>query len=326
MRQVWWMPVVLIWLGACSAVGQEAAAPPPTLTLRPLSSATSPATEVPAASPTPTPAATSTPTPSATPPPSATPLRSGLVDALRSVNLRAGPGVSYASMAALQPGERVLLLAQDEDASWHKVQLADGREGWVAASLIAQEAAPGPGSDLPVIAVAEVQATATALVSAGDAPAAEPAAPAAEGPGEQTGNGTLRTGVDVLAYCDDPDFGFPAPTDIVAGSTIDVWWGWYARTEAQIAAHLANAMYNVTVDGEPLGDWKYYRVAPYQRGINTHIDWYVPYGPLDAGEHRIVFELTWREAISDGYNNFGPGTVTEQQTGSCTFRVLPAQP
>ena len=329
MRRFWLIFVALVWLGACSAFGQEAVAPP-TVTLVPVASATPLSTATPLASVTPVASATATPPPSATSPPSATPTRSGLIDAVRSVNLRAGPGVGYAPLAALQPGERVTLLAQDVDDNWHQVQLADGREGWVAASLIAEEDAPAPQGDLPVIAVESIQATATAL--AGDAgsvaaPLAQGGAQAGEGPVEQAAAGTIRTGVDVLAYCDAAEHGFPPPTDLVAGSTIDVWWNWYARTEAQIAAHLANAVYSVTVDGEPLNDWKDYRLAPYRHDDgNTHVDWYVPYGPLAAGEHRITYELTWRNAVSDGYRRFGPGTGTTQETGNCTFRVLPATP
>ncbi len=328
MRRFWLTIVALVWLSACSAVSQQEPAPP-TVTLVPVVTATPLPTATPLASATPLPSATATVPPSATPLPSATPTRSGLIDAVRSVNLRAGPGVSYAPLAALQPGDQVLLLAQDEDASWQQVRLADGREGWVAASLIAEADAPAPDSDLPVIAVDSIRATATAI--AGDsalvAPVEAGGAEAGEGAGEAATGGAIRTGVDVLAYCNAAEHGFPAPTDLVAGSTIDVWWNWFAKTDAQVAAHLANAIYNVTVDGEPLGDWKNYRIPPYRQDDgNTYVDWYVPYGPLEAGEHRITYELTWRAAISDGYRRFGPDTETPRETGSCTFRVLATAP
>ena len=316
-RRLWLLPTVLLVVAACSALEPQAA--PPTVTLLPRSTATPHASDTPPPAPTQTPGATLTPAPSETPPPSPTPARSGLIDALRSVNLRSGPGVSYGALAALQPGERVILLAQDEDASWQQVQLADGRTGWVAARLIVE--AEAPAADLPVIDVDSLRATATA----GDAPVAERDAAAAEGPGETAGSGALRTGVDVLAYCDDPDQGFPAPEGLVAGSTIDVWWTWFARTPEQVEDHLANATYEVTVNGEPLNHWRDYRVPPerYDDG-NTYVYWYVRYGPLEAGEHRITVRLTWSEAISDGYKRFGPGTDTPEETGSCSFRVLPA--
>ncbi|MCY3946834.1 MAG: SH3 domain-containing protein [Anaerolineaceae bacterium] len=319
-RRLWLLPVVLFLAAACSALEPQAA--PPTVTLLPRSTATPLPSETPAPTATQTPGATFTLAPSKTPPPSPTPARSGLIDAVRSVNLRSGPGVSYGALAALQPGERVILLAQDEDASWQQVQLADGRVGWVAASLIVE--AEEPTSELPVIDVESVRATATAI-AASDAAVAEPAAPAAEGPGETAGGGALRTGVDVLAYCDDADHGFPPPEGLVAGSTIDVWWTWFASTRAQVEDHLAHAIYEVTVDGEPLNDWRDYRLPPERHDDgNTYVYWYVRYGPLEAGDHRITYQLTWSEAISDGYRRFGPGTDTTQESGSCSFRVLPA--
>ena len=320
-RHVWLLLAALFLPVACSALEPQEA--PATITLV-VATVTPQPTDTPAATVTPSPSATASPEPSETALPSATPARSGLIEAERSVNLRAGPGVSYAAMAALQPGDEVTLLAQDEDANWHQVQLADGRTGWVAASLVAAADAPAPAGDLPVIAVDSIRATATAIASEEGTPAAEEAAPAAEGPGEVAADGG-RTGVDVLAYCDDGEHGFPAPTDLVAGSTIDVWWTWFASTRAQVDDHLANAIYRVTVDGEPLNDWQDYRLPPelHDDG-NTYVYWYVRYGPLDAGEHRITYELTWQEAISDGYRRFGPGTSITQNTGSCTFRVLPA--
>lgn len=323
-RYVCLLLAALVSMAGCSALEQRE--PPPTVTLVPVFTATMLPSPTPPATATPLPSATATPEPSKTPPPSPTPARSGLIDAVRSVNLRSGPGVGYGALAALQPGERVILLAQDEDASWQQVQLADGRSGWVAASLIAEEELPAPAAELPVIAVEAIRATATAIAGQAaepDAGAAE--AEAAEGPGEAPADGALRTGVDVLAYCDDSSHGFPAPVGLVAGSTIDVWWTWYARTRAQVDAHLAQAIYEVTVDGEPLNDWRDYRLPPEQHEDgNTYVYWYVRYGPLEAGEHRITYRLTWQEAVSDGYSEFGPGTQTTQETGTCTFRVLPA--
>ncbi|MCE2488656.1 MAG: SH3 domain-containing protein [Anaerolineae bacterium] len=320
-RRLCLLPVILLAVAACSAIEPQAA--PPTVTLVPRDTATPLPSDTPVPTATVTAEASVTPPPSETPPPSPTPARSGLIDAVRSVNLRSGPGVSYGALAALQPGERVILLAQDEDASWQQVQLADGRVGWVAASLIVE--AGEATVELPVIDVESVQATATAIAGSDVAASEAEAAPAAaEGPGETAADGALRTGVDVLAYCDDAEHGFPAPAGLVAGSTIDVWWTWFASTRAQVEDHLANAIYEVTVDGEPLNDWRDYRLPPERHDDgNTYVYWYVRYGPLEAGEHRITYELTWNEAISDGYRRFGPGTDTTQEAGTCSFRVLP---
>jgi hypothetical protein len=134
------------------------------------------------------------------------------------------------------------------------------------------------------------------------------------------GNAQQGEGVDIVAYCDDPTVGRPAPRDIAAGSTADVYWWWYADTQAHLADHVAAAVYDVRLDGvrlevslmpvprqEANGNWYQYYVARTR--------------PLSAGEHRIDYSLTWRRAIFDGYANYGPGTSIVSNSGSCTFSV-----
>ena len=136
------------------------------------------------------------------------------------------------------------------------------------------------------------------------------------------GSTSAQQGVDVLAYCNDTSYGRPAPTNLAAGSTIDVWWSWFAKTEAQIQDHLDRVIYEVTVDGVPLRDWGNFRTTVRQQDDgNYYVYWYVPVGPLNSGPHEINYRVTWREAITDGYNAFGPGTANPVQTGNCTFTV-----
>ena len=194
---------------------------------------------------------------------------------------------------------------------------------------------------LPIINVDSINQTATALVGGVVAPTRTPEADTeattssfptptlsgnatatqASGVGSE-GSASTQQGVDVLAYCDDTTFGSPAPTNLAAGSTIDVWWSWYARTQAQIQDHLENVVYEVAVDGVPLRDWPNFRSSIREESDgNYYVYWYVPVGPLTSGEHEITYRVTWREAISDGYASFGPGTANPVQTGTCTFNV-----
>ena len=126
----------------------------------------------------------------------------------------------------------------------------------------------------------------------------------------------------MLAYCDDPTLRLPAPTNLSAGARIDVFWSWYARTEAQLADHRDKVIYDVAVDGNRLSNWRVYADSQvrFQDG-NYFQYWYVPYGPLTAGQHTITYTVSWREAITDGYGDFGPGTSNPTQTGTCTFTV-----
>ena len=135
------------------------------------------------------------------------------------------------------------------------------------------------------------------------------------------GNVTNQQGVDVLAYCDDRSYGSPPPSNLAAGSSVDIFWSWYASTRELIADHVAAVSYDVRLDGTPLSNWRQYAVPIRQESGRYYQYWFVPTGPLSAGEHRITYEVTWTTAISDGFEEFGPGTANPSQSGSCTFTV-----
>lgn len=152
-------------------------------------------------------------------------------------------------------------------------------------------------------------------------PVGGPTATSAPGQG-QAGQSSSQDGVDVLAYCDNPLLRIPPPSNLTAGATIDVFWSWYARTEELLADHRENVIYEVEVDGQRLTNWRLYAdpQVRFQDG-NYYQYWYVPFGPLDAGEHVITYYVTWRNPISDGYDDFGPGTANPSERGTCTFTV-----
>jgi hypothetical protein len=132
---------------------------------------------------------------------------------------------------------------------------------------------------------------------------------------------SVQDGTDVLAYCDDPAFGIPAPTNLAAGSRIDVFWQWFATTPEQVQEHITAANYEVRVDGVLL-NYQGFVGNVRQEGPNYVVYWYVPFNQaLEAGQHRITYRLTWNEGITDGYALYGPGSNTLEETGSCTFTV-----
>jgi hypothetical protein len=55
---------------------------------------------------------------------------------LETVNVREGPGVTFSAIKALVPGTGVEILGQNEDGRWLNIQMEDGEEGWIAASLV----------------------------------------------------------------------------------------------------------------------------------------------------------------------------------------------
>jgi SH3 domain-containing protein len=196
-------------------------------------------------------------------------------------------------------------------------------------------ALPVGTAQTPVINVGPINQTATALAggsSIATAPAnGTPAGGPTGGPINVTavptsgtpGSTTVRNGVSVLAYCDDPTIGSPPPTGLAAGSTIRVWWRWQAKTADQVQQHIDAAVYDVRLDGVALQDWRTYRTANISQlaSGDFYVDWLVPAGPLSSGAHQISYTVTWTTAINDGYASYGPGTSIVQQTGSCNFTV-----
>jgi N-acetylmuramoyl-L-alanine amidase len=64
-----------------------------------------------------------------------------------ALNIRSGPGVSYAVQTSVYRGTTLSLLARNSDASWVRVMLASGRQGWVNARYISTSY---PLASLPV--------------------------------------------------------------------------------------------------------------------------------------------------------------------------------
>jgi len=120
-----------------------------------------------------------------------------------------------------------------------------------------------------------------------------------------------------------PQFGIPAPSNLAAGSTIDIYWAWFAQQEAQIQDHLNNVSYEVSVNGTPITDINSFRtrVRQVEEGGDYVVYWYVPFGPLAAGEYTIQYRVTWSRPITDGYQFYGPETGTPFEEKSCTFTV-----
>src|SRR5690606_4005244 len=145
---------------------------------------------------------------------------------------------------------------------------------------------------------------------------------ASTGTARPSGTTVVSSGVDVLAYCNNNAFGRPPPRNLAAGSSIDVFWGWFARTREQVQNHINNAVYEVRVNGVLLDNYDPYRGSiRLESDGNYHVYWYVPTDPLNAGPVTITYKVTWENQITDGYASFGPGTSNESEEGTCTFTV-----
>lgn len=317
-RIVWFVIMCLIpFLAACEEVTTEPtsqSAPQgetvlnvPTRTLAPIVSLTPRFTATPIPSITYTPSNTSVPTATTVPPtrtptptPSATPTVEGRIRSTENVNLREGPGTNYEIVLSVPPGTTLGVLGRQTDArghDWYKVAYIDDdgelQNLWVFATLV----------DTDFI---EVVGQGAATLPAPDSGAALTPTPRSEH-------------VDILAYCRQKGVRPPRPT---TNDNVYVEWSWYVARPEYMDEHLANATYDVALDGERLDDWSQYATEiKLEEGVWI-IYWYYPVGKLSTGEHTIDFELTWDQTITDGYKDFGPGTANVTDTGDCTFTVV----
>lgn len=126
--------------------------------------------------------------------------------------------------------------------------------------------------------------------------------------------------VDVFAFCDRAAYGIPAPV-VRAGSSIDIYFAWFAREEQQVRDHIEASSIELRVNGTPIANVNQYRTPIRRQGSDFAAYWYVPFGPVEAGDYEITFVVTWSRPISDGYAFFGPNTNTPFEQESCRFRV-----
>src|SRR5882672_8159705 len=59
---------------------------------------------------------------------------------LALIEVRSGPGLTYEVMAKVPSGGSYVVVAQEQD--WYKIQLPDGREGWIHRFYAGQEQPP----------------------------------------------------------------------------------------------------------------------------------------------------------------------------------------
>ncbi len=129
--------------------------------------------------------------------------------------------------------------------------------------------------------------------------------------------------VFVFAMCDNPEWGdYAVPANLGVGTSVTVWWGWIASDPLYFTQHEDAVDYQVTINGEPLPDWRNYGTDIEVVGNAYVKHWYIPAGFLDIpGIYEIEIRASWSRAITDGYERFGPATENVMQVGSCTFAI-----
>src|SRR5215467_13047621 len=99
---------------------------------------------------------------------------------LALIEVRSGPGLTYEVMAKVPSGGSYDVVAQEQD--WYKIQLPDGRKGWIHRFYVEQAQPPAvqeQPSSRPAPTIATPPATPSPVVAAPPAPPSNPAPPAA---------------------------------------------------------------------------------------------------------------------------------------------------
>jgi hypothetical protein len=137
-----------------------------------------------------------------------------------------------------------------------------------------------------------------------------------------SGDANVKIGADIFAMCNDLNYGVPAPTDLAAGSTAEVYWAWFATSTEYIQQHVDAVTYEVRINDVLLSNWRQYGFPVGSVSSGWYVKyWYVPVGELESGEYHISYRATWSEQVTDGNAYFGPGTANLIDEGTCDFVV-----
>ena len=126
----------------------------------------------------------------------------------------------------------------------------------------------------------------------------------------------------IFAECADVDGADPGV--LYDTDELTVFWSWYAKTPAQVWDHINNAHYAVTLNGQTFPIVHVSEVKQISGSLNWWVFYTVKLGDKwSPGSYGINFALTWATAITDGYEDFGPGTVNELLDSGCPFVIQP---
>lgn len=133
---------------------------------------------------------------------------------------------------------------------------------------------------------------------------------------------TARTANPGLIFAECQDVDGADPGLLYDTDELRVFWSWFAKTALQVREHIDNAQYGITLNGQA---FPLVRVSNIKQ-IPDSENWWVFYtvnlgDKWTPGDYDILFSLTWARAITDGYENFGPGTANERMDSGCQFTV-----
>ncbi|GIK27395.1 MAG: hypothetical protein AELANPGJ_00930 [Anaerolineae bacterium] len=125
----------------------------------------------------------------------------------------------------------------------------------------------------------------------------------------------------IFAECN--DYPIANPGLIYDTDRVVVFWSWFAKTPEQVQQHIDNAIYEVGYFGSNPFLRPVVRTPIQQRGRNWWVFYYVDLGFVRPGTYPVAYGVRWENPITDGYDDYGPGTANERIDSNCDFTVEP---
>lgn len=142
--------------------------------------------------------------------------------------------------------------------------------------------------------------------------------------------GARQSDVEVPGRTENPGLIYAQCTDVAGADpgviydtdTIIVFWSWFAKTAEQVESHIANSSYVVTLNGQPFPSVKVSPIQQIPGDPNYWVFYTVNLGSKwQPGGYGINYNLQWVNTITDGYDDYGPGTENDYFDSGCYFEV-----
>ena len=103
---------------------------------------------------------------------------------------------------------------------------------------------------------------------------------------------------------------------------IKIFWSWYAKTPEQVQDHINHVQYDVKIDAQTIPGVQTSEIKQLPGDNNWWVFYTVSMGDSwKPGGYVISFVTTWSSAITDGYDNFGPGSANERLESGCRYAI-----
>lgn len=145
-------------------------------------------------------------------------------------------------------------------------------------------------------------------------------------PSEDPFLNVARTNKPGFIFAECNAFPISGPGTLYDTDSLTVFWSWFAATPELVQEHIAAAQYSVRFWSPFNGVQTFSRVTVsdivQREDGNYWVFYFVNLGPgFKHAQYAVNYEVSWSQAISDGFEQFGPGTANEKLDGACDFTV-----